>query len=305
MIEIRWHGRAGQGAKTAAHILAQSAIREGKYAQSFPEFGPERRGAPVQAFNRIAEEPFTIHSGVTEPDIVIILDPRLVTTVPVTDGLKAGGWIFLNSPVRAAEAQKAYGWEPFRLVTCAASAISRETLGRDIPNVPLLGALAARTGVVSLESLQTETAARLGKGRRRDEGPVQDNLRALLRGFEETDLALPKVEVLAGEKKTLSLLTYDQLPTGGLIERGGTAHAYLTGGWRLRRPELDLEKCVHCLMCWLVCPDSAILLSRLKVVGIDYLHCKGCGLCASQCPPRARALRMVDEEAFFPVEKVS
>ncbi|MCS7224856.1 MAG: 2-oxoacid:acceptor oxidoreductase family protein [Armatimonadetes bacterium] len=303
IIEIRWHARAGQGAKTGANILAQAAIRQGKYAQSFPEFGPERRGAPVQAFNRISDEPFTIHSGVTEPDIVIVLDPKLVGNVPITDGLKAGGWIFLNAPIGAREAQERFGWQAFRVVTCDASGLSKRTLKRDIPNVPILGALAARAGVVALESLQTESISRLAKGRGTDDPVVKANLEALALGYEETDFADVHTQSLPSSGTKPPLPAWYELPVAGVIDRGGTAQVYQTGGWRLKRPELDLNVCVHCLMCWLVCPDSAILLSGARIIGIDYRHCKGCGLCETQCPPRARAIKMVEEEALQPAEK--
>jgi pyruvate ferredoxin oxidoreductase gamma subunit len=98
LVEIRWHGRGGQGAVTSAELLAQAAISEGKYAQAFPSFGPERRGAPVQAFNRIdRQEPVRIRADITEPDVVVVLDPGLLSIVNVTSGLKENGMVIINT----------------------------------------------------------------------------------------------------------------------------------------------------------------------------------------------------------------
>ena len=106
MIEVRWHGRGGQGAKTAALLFAEALLATGKYIQAFPEYGPERMGAPVQSFNRISEEPITIHSGITNPQYVVILDPSLMDCVDVTDGIGKEGKVIVNSSFSAAEIAK-------------------------------------------------------------------------------------------------------------------------------------------------------------------------------------------------------
>ncbi len=103
MVEIRWHGRGGQGAKTAALLFADAAMSSGKFIQAFPEYGPERMGAPVQSFNRLSDEPITLHCGITSPDIVIILDPTLMATVDVTAGLKDEGIIIINTSLPPSE----------------------------------------------------------------------------------------------------------------------------------------------------------------------------------------------------------
>ncbi len=107
MIEIRWHGRGGQGAVTSVEMMALAAIEAGKYAQGFPAFGPERRGAPVMAFNRVSDKPIKIRSGIYRPDVVVVLDPSLVSLVPVTDGLKPDGTLIVNTSKTAAEIRKA------------------------------------------------------------------------------------------------------------------------------------------------------------------------------------------------------
>lgn len=297
LIEIRWHARAGQGAKTAANILAQAALREGKYAQSFPEFGPERRGAPMQAFNRLSDQPFYMHSGITEPDIVIVVDPRLMDVVPVTEGLKPKGLIIINTPLSPESAQEHWELKPYRVATVDASSIARETLGRDIPNVPLLGSLARVTGMIGLETLQKDTVQRLEKRYRDRPQIIEANLKALERGFNEVRWVEAKVSEISPTSPSFHVEAkgWKELPLGGIIPEPATSVMYRTGSWRLERPIFDPQKCVQCLMCWLVCPDSAIILENGKVVGIDYDHCKGCGLCTLQCPPRAKALTMVLE----------
>ncbi len=293
--EIRWHARAGQGAKTAAHILAQAALRDGKYAQSFPEFGPERRGAPVQAFNRISDQPFYMHSGVTTPDVVLIVDPRLMDMVPVTEGLKPEGWVIVNTSLPPQEAQQRWELGLYKVATVDASAIARETLRQDIPNVPLLGAFARVTGLITLESLQADTVQRLQKRFRDRPQVIEANLKALERGYQEVQWVEARTTGLPETTIVSPLKGWKELPIGGIIPEPATSVAYRTGSWRLERPIFDPQKCVQCLMCWLMCPDSAIRLENGKVVGIDYEHCKGCGLCSLQCPPKAKALSMVLE----------
>jgi len=157
MIEIRWHGRGGQGAWTASLLLAQSALLEGKHVQSFPEFGPERMGAPMRAYTRISDEPIDIHSGVYDPEIVVVLDPTLLKAVNVLEGLPRDGTLIVNerkSPKQLREEQKIAGRKVWAV---PATDLSIELLGRDIPNTAMLGATVKATKIVKLESL-TETA---------------------------------------------------------------------------------------------------------------------------------------------------
>lgn len=154
MIEVIWHGRGGQGAWTASELLARAAIMEGKYVQSFPEFGPERMGAPVRAFTRISDSPITIHSAIYSPDIVVILDPTLTKTVNVTSGLKEDGCIILNSRGSPEEAKKELKAEEFKVYTVPATDISVEIFGREVTNTVLLGALARVSEIVRLDSIK-------------------------------------------------------------------------------------------------------------------------------------------------------
>ena len=179
MVEIRWHGRGGQGAVTSAELLARAAIDEGKYAQAFPSFGPERRGAPVLAFNRIsAREPIKIRSGIEEPDVVVVLDPGLLTVVDVTLGLKEKGTMIINTSRSLQDVASKFGGK-WRLVVIDATKIARELLGVPIVNTTMLGALIRATGVVSLESLIEPLEDRFGR-------LAERNINAMKKAFGET-----------------------------------------------------------------------------------------------------------------------
>jgi pyruvate ferredoxin oxidoreductase gamma subunit len=163
LIEIRWHGRGGQGAVTSAELLAQAAINEGKYAHAFPSFGPERRGAPVLAFVRISsQQAIKIRAEITQPDIVVVLDPGLLRIVNVTSGLKDNGMIIINARKQAEELRQEFGIN-YSLVTIDATSIAREILGVPITNTTMVGALVGATGVVKLESLFEPLNHRFGR----------------------------------------------------------------------------------------------------------------------------------------------
>jgi 2-oxoacid:acceptor oxidoreductase gamma subunit (pyruvate/2-ketoisovalerate family) len=154
MIEVRWHGRGGQGAWTASELLARAAVYEGKYIQSFPEFGPERMGAPVAAFTRISTEPIKIHCAVYNPDVVVVLDPTLVKAVPVTEGLGEKGKLIINSKDSPAGVKQKLNGDNIEVWTVPATEIAIKILGLPITSTAMLGAVACATGVVSLESIK-------------------------------------------------------------------------------------------------------------------------------------------------------
>ena len=154
VIEIRWHGRGGQGAWTASELLAKAAVYEGKYIQSFPEFGPERMGAPVTAFTRISIEPIKIHCAVYNPDVVIVLDSTLMKTVPVTEGLGENGKIIINSKEKPVEVKQALGANKIEVWTVPATEIAIKILGAPITSTAMLGAAARATNIVNLESIK-------------------------------------------------------------------------------------------------------------------------------------------------------
>ena len=141
LIEIRWHGRGGQGAKTASLLLADAAFNTGKYIQGFPEYGPERMGAPITAYNRISNKPITIHSNIYEPDYVVVVDDTLLETVNVTAGLKETGAIIINTTKNGEYLKKVLNGYKGKVYTIDARKVSMETLGKYFPNTPMLAAV--------------------------------------------------------------------------------------------------------------------------------------------------------------------
>jgi 2-oxoacid:acceptor oxidoreductase gamma subunit (pyruvate/2-ketoisovalerate family) len=160
IIEYRWHGRGGQGAWTASELLARTALCEGKYIQSFPEFGPERMGAPVTAFTRISTEPIRLHCAVYEPDVVVVLDPTLLKAVPVASGVGENGIFIINSADEPAKVRESLKTEKGKLWTIPATQIALKILGMPITNTAMLGTVARATNVVSLESIEKTVKGR-------------------------------------------------------------------------------------------------------------------------------------------------
>ena len=153
MIEIRWHGRGGQGAKTASLLLADAAFNTGKYIQGFPEYGPERMGAPITAYNRISDEPITIHSNIYYPDYVVVVDDTLLESVDVTSGLKEDGAILINTTKPAEVLKKELKGYKGDIYTLDARKISLETLGKYFPNTPMLAGIVKVSGIMTDEEL--------------------------------------------------------------------------------------------------------------------------------------------------------
>jgi len=181
LIEIRIHGRGGQGSVTSAELVAQAAIIENKYAQAFPSFGPERRGAPVQAFIRIdVSKPIRIRAGVTKPDIVVVLDPSLLDIVDITSGLKEGGILVMNTKDSFEEIEKKFG-SRYKFAIIDATSIAREFLGRPIVNTTMIGALVRASDIITLESLSHPLEKRFGK-------LAENNKKAMKRAHQNTKI---------------------------------------------------------------------------------------------------------------------
>ncbi|MEK7314443.1 MAG: 2-oxoacid:acceptor oxidoreductase family protein [Deltaproteobacteria bacterium] len=191
--EVRWHGRAQQGMVTAAKLLGEAALMEGKYVQAFPEFGPERMGAPVRAFNRVSDDPIKMHCQVTNPNIVLIADQTLIGMAlsggmesfgSVTSGTEKDGIFIVNTPNSPEVMRKMLSLaEGFgRVYTLDASKISRETIKREMPNTPMLGAVAKVTGLIKLESLIEDFKENYAK--KYSAQVIEGNVAAMKAGFE-------------------------------------------------------------------------------------------------------------------------
>ena len=183
--EVRWHGRAQQGVVTAAKVLAETAMVDGRYVQAFPEFGPERMGAPVKAYNRISKDPIRIHCQVTEPKYVLIADPTLIDIVPVTEGTPDDAIFIVNTEKSPAEVRKDLGLADGKghVFTLDAVHISMETIGRVMPNTPMLGAFAKATGLVELQAMMDGFKENYSK--KYSPKIIDGNQLAMKRGFEE------------------------------------------------------------------------------------------------------------------------
>ena len=188
LIEIRWHGRGGQGAKTAALLFGEAAIDTGMYIQAFPEYGPERTGAPVSAYNRLSKRPIRLHSGVDKPAIVLVLDPTLLNTVDVLSGLGDGGILIVNTEDSPEEIRKRLSvGSKIKVYTVDASKIAMDKIGLNKPNTPMLGALSKVSDILDYKKMLKSIEHKLKiKFRGKPEEIVTKNMVAIKTAHEET-----------------------------------------------------------------------------------------------------------------------
>jgi len=307
MFEVRFHGRGGQGAQMAAQALASAAFEEGKYAVAFPFFGAERRGAPVFAFARVDDKKIRIKTQIYEPDYVVVLDESLLETVNVTEGIKEGGTVIINTRRKPGEIDLG---RRIRTATVDATGVALEVLGRDITNSAILGAIAKATGEVSIEAIEKGILDKFVKLGARG---AARNAEAARVSFRRTVIGESRAEKTYEAKKTW-LPTYKELPLGaaagyevmtdaGLVGLGSFVENK-TGGWRTFRPHMAHElpgdhefrrkddgsdkKCIECLFCWFYCPEGCITKvdrgESPNGLKYDLDYCKGCGICADVCP---------------------
>lgn len=307
MLEIRWHARGGQGAVTASKVLADAALEAGKHVQSFPEYGSERMGAPIKAFNRVSDEEIIIYSQVTNPEIVIVLDETLLSNIDIAEGLVEGGIILINTEASPdAIRKKIVGGDKYRVYTIDATGISRKHLGRRMPNTPTIGALASLIDL--LDAKDIAESFKKNYSEKFTAEVVEKNVAAILEAAEKVsgeDTAKGEGGREAMASSWTGTEPYTDLPRAGMIIASdshehiyaGNAQDYNTGAWRADRPVWHADKCIHCFRCFIFCPDSAITFDpeTRKITGHDYMHCKGCGLCAETCPDKVRAITMTKE----------
>lgn len=185
MVEIRWHGRGGQGAKTACLLLADAAFSSGKYVQGFPEYGPERMGAPITAYNRISTQRCTVHSNIYNPDYVVVVDESLLHSVDVTRGLAEDGAIIINSSRTPDELRPLLHGYQGRVCTIDARRISEETLGKNYPNTPMLAAAVRVSGVVDPEKFTEDMEASFRHKFATKPQVIAGNMAALRKSMDE------------------------------------------------------------------------------------------------------------------------
>ena len=294
-IAIRWHSRAGQGAITASSALAEILGSRGKFVQSFADFGAEKRGAPVVVFNRIADEKLEDVSHPTTIDAAILLDPSLISSREIAPsellaGLAADGILLMNSGQK--KLKMAVGG--VRVFGIAASEIALAEIGKDIPNVPILGALVRILELSEAKKFAAELRKYLAKNLPAE--IVAGNLRAFERGFSEV------AEIAGGgnsvKKSFRNLPNWRKMPTAATIDDAGNSRNYSTGNWSRESCEWTKSTCIDCKLCWPVCPHDAIIVKNGKMVGIDESKCTACGLCVGACPTRPKSLKIIPKKSI-------
>ena len=289
MQAVRFHGRGGQGAKTASRILGTAAFIEGFVAQDSPIYGAERRGAPVSAFTRIAKEPIRERGLIARPDVVVIADASLIPypAARVLEGIDERTAVFVNSSLTA-EQIRAQASLPGRVTTLDLTDIALRHFGRSGAISALLGAVAGRLVGLRQESIREAISRELA-----DLGlaasVIERNQTAALHCYE----AVPVVAIETGARQPagpahLRVPTYEP-PTRGTARISAAANSVLreTGGWRTFRPVLVPDKCNGCWLCFVYCPDGVISMNQDDRPVIDYDHCKGCQICVQECPTKA------------------
>lgn len=187
LIEIRWHGRGGQGAKTASLLLADAAFNTGKYIQGFPEYGPERMGAPITAYNRISNDPITIHSNIYEPDYVVVVDDTLLETVDVAAGLKETGAIIINTTKDNDYLIKALNGYKGEIYKIDAKKISIEALGKYFPNTPMLAAIVKVSKIMTDEDFLADMVGSFKHKFTKKPEVIEGNMKALEMALKEIE----------------------------------------------------------------------------------------------------------------------
>ena len=184
LTEIRWHARAGQGAVTAAKLVADTAMLQGNFIQAMPEYGPERTGAPLKAFTRVSSDPIEVHNNILNPDIVIVMDDTLLETIDVMEGIKEDGVIIFNTNMTPAEARAAVNAPDSVTIACVdATGIALATIKKDMPNTPIVGALAKVTGIFPAELVKERLVITFGK--KFSQEMIDANLESVDRAYEE------------------------------------------------------------------------------------------------------------------------
>jgi pyruvate ferredoxin oxidoreductase gamma subunit len=299
MYRIRFHGRGGQGMKTASRLLGTAFFRAGYQVQDAPRYGAERRGAPIFAYVRAAKEAIHERGIIREPDLVIVADDSLVP-VPmagVLQGISARTVMLINTGENAATWRERLNFSG-TLLTLPAEATERAEL-RFI-GATCAGAAARLLGVIPRATLEAAVREELGE---RSESVIQHNLTQALATFDAMAAHAGCVsEGTAASVEQAAAPEWVELPVdeadaaAAAIHAGATSVEVRTGLWRLMRPVIDYERCNRCWwICSEFCPDSAIKVIEGKPV-IDYDHCKGCMICVAQCPPHAIAA--VPEQQF-------
>jgi pyruvate ferredoxin oxidoreductase gamma subunit len=286
MLRLRFHGRGGQGAKVASRVLGTAAFLEGYYAQDFPLYGAERRGAPIAAFTRIAEEPVMERGVIPDPDIVIVMDETLVhdpLAMPVS-GLKKGGIVFINTPLRPRKARTAYKITA-RVITLDITRVSLEMLERPVLSA-LAGGVASKIVGLRADSLRAAVEQELS-GIVKDRELLEKNIDASLYCFNAiAPIEIKTTEAIQEKSPVITMPFEPAAASSPAINATANTPLRQTGNWRVFRPVWNYEACSKCMACVARCPEACILINEEGFPYTDYSNCKGCLICVEECPTK-------------------
>ena len=287
MLRLRFHGRGGQGAKVASRVLGTAAFYEGYYAQDFPLYGAERRGAPIAAFTRISKEPILERGVIAEPDIVIVMDETLLDD-PLAHpllGLKEGGVVFINtthSPVEAKPKYKVIA----QTITLDITRIGLEMLGLPVLST-LAGGVASRIAGLG-EDVLRKAVEKEASEIITDKGLVLKNIEAALCCFHAIQpIEIKTIEVVHKGSPVVDVPFETAVISSPAINTTGNTPLRKTGNWRVFKPVWNYDICTKCMTCVARCPDGCIAVNEDGFPYTDYDNCKGCMICFEECPVKA------------------
>lgn len=272
MIEIRLHGRGGQGAVTASRIIAAAAFEDGRYSQAIPMYGTERRGAPLTAYVRIDNVRVRERELVHTPDYSICFDEFISMNQIIANSLKPGGVVLANTKFKAEELPLA---GDIKIATVDATGIALKHLGRPITNTAILGAFAKICPEISMKGVE-KAIYKYFPGRIGDM-----NIAAARASYEQVSELVPAINKEA-PKEVVEIVS------------GGYGALKDVSGWRVFEPVVDEEKCIGCKNCWIYCPEAALEWTANNKPAMISRSCKGCGVCANECPVKAIEMKRVE-----------
>lgn len=289
MLRVRFHGRGGQGAKVASRVLGTAAFLEGYYAQDFPLYGAERRGAPIAAFTRISREPVLERGIIAEPDIVIVMDETLLDDKMANplSGVEEGSVVFINTTHSVSEAKARYKISA-TVITLDMTRVGLEILGKTVLST-LAGGVAAKLAGINEDSLrkavEKETSEIVT-----DRKMVEKNMEAAVYCFNSVEPRPHPATLPEGEGKKITVTTVPFEPadiSAPSVNSAANTPMRKTGNMRIFRPVWDYDVCTKCMTCVARCPDGCIAVNADGFPYTDYDNCKGCMICAEECPAGA------------------
>lgn len=287
MLRIRFHGRGGLGAKVASRVLGTAAFLEGYYAQDFPLYGAERRGAPIASFTRISKEPILERGVITEPDVIIIMDETLLDDYMAhpLSGLKGGGVVFVNTTHTSTETKNKYKITE-HVITFDITKVGLEMFGKPILST-LSGGVAAKITGINGEFLKKAVEKETSEITA-DEELILKNVKAASYCFDAIQSVGIKTTDIVHKRTEVITIPYEPaVISSPAINSSANTPLRKTGNWRVFKPVWDYDICTQCMTCVVRCPDGCITVNESGFPYTDYDNCKGCMICAEECPVKA------------------